>query len=79
MSDAKIERTTATIDVSKADENFIAKGEMIKFEGFLKVYLECTDDESDEEQEGVLPPMKKGEKLQLEEITATQRFSQHPA
>lgn len=78
MSDAQLEKTTVTIDVSEADENFIAKGEVIKFEGFLKVYLESTDDENDEEQEGVLPPMKKGEKLQLKEITATQRFTQHP-
>lgn len=79
MSDAQLEKTTVTIDVSQAEENFIAKGEVIKFEGFLKVYLESTDDEnSEEEKEGVLPPMKKGQELSLKEITATQRFTQHP-
>jgi DNA topoisomerase I len=79
MSDAQLEKTTVTVDVSKAEENFIAKGEVIKFEGFLKVYLESNDDEdSDEEKEGVLPPMKKGQALSLQEITATQRFTQHP-
>ncbi|MEX2379733.1 MAG: DNA topoisomerase, partial [Vicingaceae bacterium] len=79
MSNAKIERTTATIDVSKSETDFIAKGEMITFEGFLKVYLESTDEESDEEQSGMLPPLKKGSDLELEEATATQRFTKHPA
>src|SRR5690606_27330161 len=65
MSDAELERTTATIDVSKAKENFVAKGEVIKFDGFLKVYLESSDEELDEEQEGLLPPMKEGEKLDV--------------
>ena len=78
MSDAQLEKTTVKIDVSKADQDFVAKGEVIKFEGFLKVYLESTDDESEEEKEGVLPPMKVGEKLGLKEISATQRFTQHP-
>lgn len=79
MSDAKIERTTATIDVSKSETDFIAKGEMITFEGFLKVYFESTDDESDEEQSSMLPPLKKGSDLELEEASATQRFTKHPA
>ncbi len=79
MSDAQLEKTTVTINVSQAEENFVAKGEVIKFEGFLKVYLESTDDEnSEDEKEGVLPPMKKGQELLLKEITATQRFAQHP-
>jgi len=78
MSDAQLEKTTVKIDVSKGDQDFVAKGEVIKFEGFLKVYLESTDDESDEEKEGVLPPMKVGEKLGMKEISATQRFTQHP-
>lgn len=79
MSDAQLEKTTVTIDVSEAKENFVARGEVIKFEGFLKVYLESNDDEdSEEEKEGVLPPMKKGQELLLKEITATQRFAQHP-
>src|SRR5690554_537713 len=79
MSDASIERTTATIDVSESKTNFTAKGEVITFEGFLKVYMESTDDEGgEEEQSGMLPPLKKGEALTLNEITATQRFTMHP-
>lgn len=79
MSNAKIERTTATIDVSASETDFVAKGEIITFEGFLKVYLESTDDENEEEKSGMLPPLKKGSDLNLEEATATQRFTKHPA
>lgn len=79
MSNAKIERTTATIAVSESKYNFVAKGEVIKFEGFLKVYLESTDDENDEEQEGMLPAMKKGDELHRQIITSTQRFTKAPA
>src|SRR5690554_3102584 len=78
MSDAKIERTTATIDVSNSKTDFTAKGEIITFEGFLKVYFESTDDENEEEQSGMLPPLKKGNDLNLEEVVATQRFTKHP-
>lgn len=78
MSEAKIERTTATIDVSNSKIDFTAKGEIITFEGFLKVYLESTDDENEEEQSGMLPPLKKGSDLNLEEVVATQRFTKHP-
>ena len=78
MSEAQIERTTATIKVSKSKTNFTAKGEVITFEGFLKVYMESTDDESDEEKSGILPPLKVGEELNLNEIIATQRFTKHP-
>jgi DNA topoisomerase-1 len=79
MSNASIERTTITIDVSKAKEAFTAKGEVIKFEGFLKLYLEGTDDEPEEEGEGgLLPAMKENEKINYEEIMATQRFTKHP-
>ncbi len=78
MSDAELERTTFTIDVSKAKENFVAKGEVITFDGFLKVYLESRDEEDSEEQKGVLPPLKTGQQLGNNEITAQQRFSQHP-
>ena len=56
-----------------------AKGEVLKFDGFLKVYLEGTDDDTATEQEGILPPLSIGEKLNMQEITATERFSQHPA
>ena len=86
MSDAKIERTTATIDVSASDQDFTAKGEILQFEGFLKVYLEGNDDEDEDAgssatagQASMLPDLKKGDDLQMNEITSTQRFTQHPA
>ena len=78
MADAQLERTNATISVSTSDELFVANGEVIKFDGFLKVYLEGTDDEN-EDKEGMLPPVSVGEKLEMKEITATQKFTQHPA
>jgi DNA topoisomerase-1 len=78
MSDASIEKTIITIDVSKADENFISKGEIIKFDGFLKVYLESTDDDENEKEEGLLPKVAKGEKLNLSKAEATERFTIHP-
>lgn len=79
MSDAELEKTTAVILVSNSVEKFVAQGEVLKFDGFLKVYLEGTDDEDEENQEGMLPPMKVGEKLNVNEINATQRFTHHPA
>lgn len=80
MSDAELEKTTAKVNVSGATEVFVAQGEVLKFDGFLKVYMEGTDDEdSDEENSSMLPPMKVGEKLESQEITATQRFTHHPA
>lgn len=78
MADAKLEKTTVTIDISKSDRQFVAKGEVIIFEGFLKVYLEGTDDE-EEESKGMLPPLKEGETLKLDTIKATERFTHHPA
>ncbi|MCO6499465.1 MAG: type I DNA topoisomerase [Vicingus serpentipes] len=78
MSDAQLEKTTAQINISTADENFVAKGEVLKFDGFLKVYLEGTDDDDAAEQEGILPPLTIGEKLNLQEINATEKFSHHP-
>ena len=74
MADAQLERTTVKIAADKHAEQFVATGEMIQFDGFLKVYLESSDDE-DEEQEGMLPNIKKGEPLTDRNITATQRFS----
>ena len=74
MADAQLERTTVKIAADKHAEQFVATGEMIQFDGFLKVYLESSDDE-DEEQEGMLPNLKKGEPLTDRNITATQRFS----
>ncbi len=77
MSDAELERTTLKISTPDKKLNFIAKGEVIKFEGFLKVYLEGADDENVEEQSGILPSAEKGEILELKWITATQRFTKH--
>lgn len=79
MADARIERTTATIDVSSSEYDFSAKGEVLQFDGFLKVYLESTDDESEEAQEGMLPKLIEGEGLDRIKIEATQRFTKHPA
>lgn len=79
MSDAELEKTTATIGISKTIEKFIAQGEVLKFDGFLKVYMESTDEESEENTEGMLPPMKVMEKLKMQEIVATQKFTHHPA
>ena len=80
MSDAELERTNVKIDILSKEnisENFVANGEMIKFDGFLKVYLEGTDFE-EEEQEGMLPNMKNGESLENNYITATERFTRPP-
>lgn len=79
MSDAELEKTTAVITVGGTSEKFVAQGEVLKFDGFLKVYMEGTDEEDEDNQEGMLPPMKVGEKLSLNEMTATQRFTHHPA
>ncbi len=79
MADAELERTTLTIGIDNSDFKFVAKGEVIKFDGFLKLYVESTDEEADEDGDsGIIPPMKVGEKLSLEELTATERFSNHP-
>jgi len=78
MSDAQLERTNVTIVANKHNQHFAATGEVLLFEGFLKVYLEGNDDE-DEEQEGLLPAMKVNELLVSNGITATQRFSRPPA
>lgn len=79
MSDAELEKTNVTIKVSTATENFIAQGEVLKFDGFLKVYLESTDDDdAKDEDSGILPAMKVGQTLQNKEITAVQRFTHHP-
>lgn len=80
MADAQIEKTTATISISGASEQFVATGEVVKFDGFLKVYRESFDDDDNNQDESshILPPMAKGEILQRREITATQRFSQGP-
>ncbi len=78
MSDAQLERTVFHIDAPGEKLEFVARGEVITFEGFLKVYLEGTDDEDSEEQSGMLPASKQGESLSYEDIVATQRFTKHP-
>ena len=78
MEDAQIERTTAEITISKSPQKFIAKGEVIKFDGFIKAYIEGTDDE-DVEEKNALPALTKNEMLEPKQIVATQRFSKHPA
>jgi len=77
MSDAQLERTNVKISNSNNNTIFTANGEMIKFEGFLKVYLEGTDNE-DEEQEGMLPNLTKGDALLNKNIVATERYSRPP-
>lgn len=77
MSDAQLERTNVKIEADKHDKHFTANGEVLKFEGFLKVYLEGSDDE-DEEQEGMLPALRVNEKLDNNYITATERFTRPP-
>ncbi|MCF0051930.1 type I DNA topoisomerase [Dyadobacter sp. LJ53] len=78
MSDAQLERTTATITISTTSEELVAQGEVIKFEGFLKVYLESSDDEGDEEQKGMLPPLNINQILNLADMRATERFTRNP-
>ena len=88
MADAEIEKTTVEITIenpgalqaSPVNSKFIATGEIVKFDGFLKVYRESVDDDSEQEDEfsHILPPMKKGEELIRREIVATERFSQGP-
>ncbi len=78
MADAQLERTTAEIIVSESEHKLVAKGEMIKFEGFLKVYLEGVDEEG-EEQSGMLPKLKEGDQLSRKVFTASERFSKPKA
>ena len=79
MADAELEKTTATISISNASDTFNATGEVVKFDGFLRVYKESYDDDNEQEDEGrLLPPLSKGEKLIRKEILATQRFTQCP-
>jgi DNA topoisomerase-1 len=78
MSDAALEKTTVTIDISTTPQKFVATGEVLKFDGFLKVYIESTDDENEEDSGKLLPPIKVGEILNLDFIRATERFTYHP-
>ncbi|MCM1041818.1 MAG: type I DNA topoisomerase [Bacteroides sp.] len=78
MADAEIERTQINISVQGRPEYFVAKGEVILFDGFLKVYAESRDDEEEENGEHRLPALKKGEALTLRRMGAREMFSQHP-
>lgn len=80
MSNAQLERTTIKIDAEGVSETFAAKGEIIKFEGFLKVYLESQLEEDEEDEDsGLLPDVSKGDHVAQEYISATQRFSRPPS
>lgn len=79
MADAELERTTISVGISGQTERFVAVGEVISFEGFLQVYMESNDDDTEKEQEnGLLPPVKLHETLLLKDIVATERFTQRP-
>lgn len=79
MADAELEKTTVTIGISNDTDTFNATGEVVKFDGFLRVYRESYDEDMEQEDETrLLPPLKKGQTLQREDITATERFTQHP-
>ena len=79
MADAQIEKTTINIHINNAEEKFVANGEVITFDGFIKVYRESTDDEDGtEDATHILPAMKVGDELQRREITATEKFSAAP-
>jgi DNA topoisomerase-1 len=75
MSDAAFEKTVAKINISTNKEQLTASGEVLKFDGFLKVYLEGKDDEDDEDTEGILPPLTAGQVIDFAEMTATEKFS----
>ncbi|MCK9611655.1 MAG: type I DNA topoisomerase [Bacteroidales bacterium] len=78
MSDSEIEKTNISISSPSVKEIFVATGEVIKFDGFLKVYFESTDDDEEENNKGMLPPVKPGDKLEREEISMTERFTLQP-
>ena len=79
MADAVIEKTTVTIDIDGQEEHFVANGEVISFDGFIKAYRESIDDDNDgDDVANMLPSMKKGDVLKSKEIVSTERFSQSP-
>lgn len=80
MAEAQIEKTTVSIASSTFDERFIANGEVVKFDGFIKVYRESTDDDAEQQDEFShnLPPIKEGDVLTRREISSTERYSQGP-
>ncbi len=79
MADAELEKTTANISISNDDRKFVATGEVIKFDGFLKVYAESYDDDNQEDDSSkLLPPLVKGDEVKRKSIVATERFTQAP-
>ena len=80
MADAQLEKTTININIGNTSEKFVATGEVVSFDGFLKVYLESTDDEEHaEDSSHILPAQKEGDELQRREILATEKYSLAPA
>ncbi len=80
MAEAQLERTIVNIGIStQPDAQLVAEGEVLKFDGFLKVYLESKDDEEEENAKGILPPLKVGQELDLQQMTALERFTRPPA
>jgi DNA topoisomerase I len=78
MADARLEQTLMTIEISSRPEKFLAKGEVILFDGFLKMYIETSDEEDDEQTDGLLPPIQPGTKLLRKSILAQERYSKAP-
>lgn len=78
MADAELEKTTVDIEPSAREEHFTAQGEVVRFDGFLRVYSESSDEAPAEMSEGMLPPLEKGDTLGLKEMTAAERYTQHP-
>ncbi|MDC0584134.1 type I DNA topoisomerase [Bacteroidales bacterium] len=79
MSDAVLEKTQIKIQLDNENHLFVATGEVIKFDGFIKVYFESTDDEEIEDDEGLLPPINLDSEIQYDKIEAQQRYTKHPA
>ena len=80
MADAQLEKTTVTIGLNNSSDKFTVSGEVIKFDGFLRVYNESYDDDAEqqEDESNLLPPVKKGQMLEQQEVNATERFTQRP-
>ena len=79
MADAQVEKTTVTINISGDEAQFVTNGEVVRFDGFMKVYHESTDDETLKPEDGnLLPALSAGQRLERKEITSTERFSQGP-
>ena len=78
MADAELEKTTVNISMKGHPEQFVATGEVVKFDGFLRVYRESNDDEQEQESESLLPPLQIGQGINLDTMIATERYTQQP-